>query len=41
MFTYFGNIRLNSTATFSQFLREEQNIRQPFLGAHSVTKPAK
>lgn len=39
--SYFGKMRLKRTATFSQFFLEEQNIKQPFLGAHSVTKPAK
>jgi len=37
--SYLGKILANSKATFSQFLRLEQNIRHESFGTTSIIKP--
>lgn len=37
--SYLGKTLTNNKATFSQFLRLEQNIRQESFGTTSITKP--
>lgn len=37
--SYLNKILVNNKATFSQFLRDEQNIRHESCGSTSITKP--